>query len=121
MHRQHDGRSQSFQNADHCRQIHGHAAVDSRHHNVEPPECRVLLRVRFMVQVTQMANAQTRNLEYENRVAVFFDIIEEPAANIGGDVPNKHLSQVEVMVRGFASVAPSFQDMRDRRSGIAVQ
>jgi hypothetical protein len=98
VHRQHDRRFQPADHPHHGFKVHRIAAVHRHHHHIQPPEGCILRRVGFVVQVAQMADAQARRFEHEDRVAILApDATFEPATRIGMHVAHPHLAQIQVV------------------------
>ena len=79
---------------DHRGGVEGDAAVDRRHHHVEPADRRELRLVGLVVEVAEMADAEAGDLEDEDRVAVLAHPVEA-AADVGRHVAHPHLAEVE--------------------------
>ena len=72
--------------------IHGVAAVDRHHHHVELADLGDLLVGQRVVQVAEMADAQARDLEDEDGVAVGH-VAAAPVADVGGHVAHAHVER----------------------------
>src|SRR4029077_20609933 len=93
MHRQYDRGSQAFRDLRDAIERHGVSAVDRHHHDVEPPDLGKMAVVELVVQMAEMADAEARDLEDEDRVAVAdhvrAGVVAEVTADIGGDIADE--------------------------------
>src|SRR6202140_2310189 len=119
MHRQHDGGAQppgDFRNAV---ERHGVGAVDRHHHDVEPADRRVMALAELVMEVPEMADAETCDLEDEDRVAVLdhlaVRIVAEIAPDVGRDVADQRIADAERYSCGLSVIAPAVQHMWDTR------
>src|SRR6202011_1746856 len=74
---------------------HGIGAVDRHHHDVEPADRGEMALVELVMQVPEMADAETGDLEYEDRVAVLDHLGAGIVAEIAPDV-GRHIADVPV-------------------------
>src|SRR4029079_684739 len=90
MHRQYHGRTQAPCNIGDAVERHGVSAVDRDHDDVEPADRGKMGFVELVVQMAEMADAKTGDLEDEDRVAVPDHLaagtLAVIAADVGGDV-----------------------------------
>ena len=121
MHRDDDRRAHVLQQRDHFGQRQRQASVHRGHDHVEPPDRRVLLRRRRVVEMAEVADAEALHLKDEDRVAVSLRRSAETAPDVCGHVTHQHLAEIETVLGRTVPVrVPAPQHMRDsrvRRSG----
>src|ERR1700738_2084920 len=66
MHRQHNGGTQPPRDFRNAVERHGITAVNRYHHDVEPADCREMALVELVMQMPEMTDAETSNLEDED-------------------------------------------------------
>src|SRR3954465_5790084 len=93
VHRQYHRGAQPLGDLGDAVERHGVGAVDRHHHDVEPPDLGKVAVVKLVVEMAEMADAEARDLEDEDRIAVAdhvgAGIVAEIAADVGGDVANE--------------------------------
>ena len=70
VHRDHQRRLQRGQHLDHAFEVERRAAVDRHQHDVDAADLVELLLRQRVMQMAEMRDAQVRDLEDEDRVAV---------------------------------------------------
>src|SRR5829696_3320633 len=97
MHRQNKARLHHAKRLHYARLIHSIGAVHGHHYHVELTDPGEIFRVQDVVQVTEMADAQSRYLEDEDRIAVRH---ADPlvAADIGWYVADHDVADLEVVL-----------------------
>ncbi len=99
MHRQHDGGAQPPRDIRNAVERHGVSTVDRHHHDVEPADRRVVAFVELVMQVPEMADAETCDLEYEDRIAVLdhlaVRIVAVIAPDVGCHIADQHIADAE--------------------------
>ncbi len=114
VHRQHQAGLECLQHLDHLADFQGEAAVDRRHHDVEPAEQGVMRLGQAVMQVAEMADAQVSHLKDEDRVGVL--LRRAPGADVGGDVADGDIAEPQQVPGGAGSIrVPAAQHMGDGR------
>ena len=112
VHGQDQSRPQRLHHLHRAGDIHGVAAVDRHHHDVELADLGDLLVGQRVMQVAEMADAHAGQLEDEDRVAVR-DVAAAPVADVGRDVADAHVRDGEVMPGRTAVGVPAAQHVLD--------
>src|SRR5207342_786772 len=100
---------------------HRIGAVDRYHHDIEPADGGEMALVELVVQMAEMADAQARDLENEDRVAVLDHLaagtLAVIAADVGGDVADIDVVDAQADKGGLPVIAPAMEHMLDLRIG----
>src|SRR6516164_10634196 len=117
VHRQNNGGAQSPCDLGYAVQRHGVGSVDRNHDDVEPADRGEMSIVELVMQMPEMANAETGHLEDEDRVAVLDHVnarvIAVEAADVGRDIADQYVADPLENLGGLVVVAPAVQHMRN--------
>ncbi len=118
MHGQNERRTQSLDGSAHALSPHGQPAVHRHHDDVEAADFGEMGVGEFVMQVAEMTDAKTRDLEDEDRIPIGFKGAA-PAADIGRHVADIGVPDDDAVLDLLARchVVPAVQDGRDRRIG----
>ena len=83
MHRDDDLRFQRGENFHHAIEIERVVAVDRRHHHVDAADLVELLLGERVMQMAEMGDAQVRDLEHEDRIAVTLGAAGQSRISVG--------------------------------------
>src|SRR3954453_2756556 len=125
VHRQHDRGAQPLGDLGDAVERHGVGAVDRHHHDVEPPDLGKMAVVELVVKMAEMADAEARDLEDENGVAVTdhvgAGIVAEIAADGGRDVANEVFADSPRHDGRLSVLAPAMQHTWNALVGISCR
>ena len=93
--------AQALDDAAHAVGSHGQAAIHRHHDDIQPADLGVVRFRQFVVQVPEMADAETGDLEYEDRISVMLGATVA-AANIRRDVADIGIADHQVDVGLFS-------------------
>ena len=109
MHRDHQRRLQRGQHLDHAFEVERRAAVDRHQHDIDAADLVELLLVERVMQMAEMRDAQVRDLEDEDRIAVALRAAAALVADVGRDRAHAHVLELEIMIGRLAVVLPAAQ------------